>query len=499
MTDLAHQIPGAGSRSRRFRIVLISPKGPLYRHRGGIFRKSLRYMPLTLPTLASLVPPELDAEIICIDEGIHDVDLDIEADLIGLTVITGTAVRSYELAGHFRKRGITVVLGGPHVTLVPDDAQPHADSIVVGYAEEEWPRLLRDFAVGRMKPRYVQAPDLNLTGFPLPDRSVLPKKRFLTSNVFEATRGCVHNCSFCVVPSAWGRKPLQKPVEEIVADIRTAKARRAIFVDLNLIADRNYAKQLFEALVPLKIQWYGLATTLLCDDLPLLDLAAESGCRGLLIGLETVSEKNLEQNHKRFNHPETYATVVERLHERKIALQGCFVFGMDDDTPDIFEKTARLAVEINIDLPRFAIVTPFPGTELYRRLESQGRVLTKNWELYDGQHVVFQPAGMSVDQLQQGNEAAWKYVYSWRNAARRVWSTAAPWYVSLVTNLGYRHYAHNLRRFYNCDWMLAPKLFGGSLGPAVDNAEIVDDTETLPVIPNVVEPASELMSETRNL
>ena len=172
------------------------------------------------------------------------------------------------------------------MTLAAEDAEPHADSIVIGYAEEEWPRLLRDFAAGQLQRRYTQSPDLNLAGFPLPDRSVLPRRKYLTSDVFEATRGCVHDCSFCVVPSAWGRKPLQKPVEEIIADLKRQRARRAIFVDLNLIADKQYAARLFEALIPLKIQWYGLSTTLLCDELPLLDLVARSGCRGLLMGLE---------------------------------------------------------------------------------------------------------------------------------------------------------------------------------------------------------------------
>ena len=313
----------------RLRIALISPKGPLYRHRGGIFGKSLRYMPLTLPTLASLVPPELDTEVICIDEGISDVDLNLQADLIGMTVITGTAPRAYKLAAHFRKRGQTVVLGGPHVTLVPEDAQPHADSIVVGYAEQEWPRLLGDFANGRLQSRYTQSPNLNLAGFPLAERSVLPRWRYLTSDVFEATRGCIHDCSFCVVPSAWGRKPLQKPVEMIVDDIRRQRARRAIFVDLNLIADKRYAARLFEALIPLKIQWYGLATTLLCDDLPFLNLVARSGCRGLLMGLESLSVQNLRSSHKQFNDPDKFVQVVERLHARRIALQGCFVFGLD--------------------------------------------------------------------------------------------------------------------------------------------------------------------------
>ncbi len=436
------------------KVALISPKGPLYRHRGGIFRRSLRYAPLTLTTLASLVPEELDPEFTLVDEGIDDVDLDLDADVIGMTVITGTAPRAYELAAHFRSRGIPVILGGPHVTLVPDDAQPHADSIVVGYAEDTWPELLRDLAAGRLRPRYVQDPGLSLAGRPFPRRDLLPGRRFLTNNVFEATRGCIHNCDFCVVPAAWGRKPYQKPVEDVVADIRQYRARKLIFVDLNLIADRAYAARLFEALTPLRVQWYGLSTVLLADDLPLLKLAARSGCRGLLLGFESIVAGNLRDSSKVFNKPAQFNRVVELLHSHGIAVYGCFVFGMDHDTPDVFLQTARFAVEAGIDLPRFAIVTPFPGTALHQRLEREGRILTRNWELYDGQHVVFQPAQMSVQQLQEGTERAWRHAYSIPSIARRMRSSPASKWVALSANLGYRYYAHNLERFYNCDWII---------------------------------------------
>ncbi len=439
---------------RRLRIALVSPKGPLYRHRGGIWRKSLRYQPLTLTTLAALIPPELNAEVQLFDEGITDVPLDLDAGLVGLTVITGTARRAYELAEHFRRRGITVVLGGPHVTLIPDDASPHADAVVTGYAEDSWPRLLRDFAVGQLKPRYDQGPGLDLADRPFARRELLPSRRFLTNNVFEATRGCIHSCDFCVVPTAWGRKPYQKPVEQVIADIRQHGARKLIFVDLNLIADRDYARRLFTALIPLRVEWYGLATVLLAEDLELLDLAARSGCKGLLMGLESISPENLRQNHKGFNSPQKFARVVDRLHEHGIALQGCFVFGLDHDGPDVFLKTAEFAVQAGIDLPRFAIVTPFPNTALYKRLEAEGRLLTRNWELYDGQHVVFRPARMTVEELQQGAEAAWKHAYSFRSIARRIARSPAPWPVKLGTNLGYRFYAHNLSRFYHCDWIV---------------------------------------------
>lgn len=439
---------------RIWRVALISPKGPLYRHRKGIFKKSLRYQPLTLTTLAALVPADFPAELTLIDEGIQDVPDALEVDLVGITVITGTAKRAYELADGYRARGIKVVLGGPHVTLIPEDASPHADAIVVGYAEDTWPQLLRDFAEGKMQPTYRQATDLSLAGRPFPRRDLLPSKHYITSDVFEATRACIHNCDFCVVPTAWGRKPLQKPVEEVIADIRSRGARRIIFIDLNLISHRGYAKQLFSALIPLKLHWYGLSTVLLADDEELLTLASRSGCRGLLMGLESISNTNLRNSGKGFNSPDEYAQMVQRLHDHGIALQGCFVFGLDDDDPEVFLRTAEFAVQAKVDLPRFAVVTPFPNTPLYLRLQEEGRILTRDWELYDGQRVVFQPKRMSVQQLQEGIECAWKHAYSVRSILRRIRHSPAPLTVSIGTNLGYRFYAHNLSRYYNCDWII---------------------------------------------
>ena len=461
------------SRADVLKIALISPKGPLYRHRGGIWKKSLRYQPLTLTTLAALIPADLPHSVVLIDEGVADVPMDLEADVVGLTVITGTAKRAYFLADHFRARGIKVVLGGPHVTLIPDDAQPHADAVVCGYAEDTWPELLRDLAAGGMKARYMQAPGLEIGGRPFPRRDLLPGKNYITNNVFEATRGCVHSCDFCVVPTAWGRKPFQKPVAEVVADIRRHGARKLIFIDLNLIAHRGYAKELFAALVPLRVQWYGLATVLLADDLELLELAGRSGCKGLLMGLESISTANLKASHKGFNAPEHYARVVERLHAHGIALQGCFVFGLDEDLPDVFLKTAEFAVQAKIDLPRFAVVTPFPNTPLYLRLEAEGRILTKDWELYDAQHVVFQPKHMSVRELQEGIEAAWKHAYSWGSIWRRLRHSPAPWPVRIGTNLGYRFYANNLARFYNCDWIIgrAPRNAPFAEAPGAEEKE----------------------------
>ncbi len=436
------------------RIALLSPKGPLYRHRGGIFRKSLRYPPLTLPTLASLIPDDIDHKLSIFDEGIENIPADLDADLIGITVITGTAKRSYELARRFRNRGITVILGGPHVTLVPDDAAPHADAIAVGYAEDTWPQLLRDFTQGNLQKRYLQSPDLSLAGRPRARRDLINGGRYVKTHVFEATRGCVHRCDFCVVPFAWGRKPYQKPVAEVIDEIRSTGARRAIFVDLNLIADKDYAAELFEALIPLHIQWGGLATSLLARDERLLDLCARSGCIGLLVGFESISQSALTEIHKGFNSPALYAEWIRRFHDHGIAINGTFIFGLDHDTSDVFEETAQFVIDTGIDLPRFAILTPFPGTALYERLDKEGRILTKDWELYDGQHVVFQPAQLSVSALEQGNADVWRQVYSYGCIARRMRHTPISRMLYLAANFGYRFYARRLDQFYTCDWRL---------------------------------------------
>ena len=433
------------------RIALLSPKGPLYRHRGGIFKKSLRYAPLTLTTLAALVPEELRGEILLLDEGIEEIDPELEADVIGITSITGTAPRSYEWADHFRSRGIPVVLGGPHVTLVPEEAKEHADAICVGYAEESWPRLLRDLAAGRLGARYDQGPDFSLAGKPLPRRDLLRKGSYLTPHTVEATRGCCHDCEFCVVPSAWGTKPYQKPVDEVVEDIRSMGARRIVFLDLNLVADLAYATELFEALIPLDVSWFGLSTVVLARNPRLLDLCARSGCRGLLVGFESLSGESLRGAGKRFNSPERYREIIRSFHQKQISLMGCFVFGLDDDRPDVFQRTASFAVEERIDLPRFAIATPFPGTPLYRRLNAEGRILTRDWGLYDGQHVVFQPKHMEVEELLKGTELAWKAAYGYRSMWHRLVGSYRQPLQALALNLGYRYYAHRLDRFYTCE------------------------------------------------
>lgn len=433
------------------KIILISPKGPLYRYKGGLFKKSLRYQPLTLTTLAAYIPQELEADVELIDEGIQSIPEDLSADLVAMTVITGTAPRAYELAAGFREKNIPVVLGGPHVTLMPDEAKQHADAICVGYAEETWPQLLRDYQKGELKDIYRQQPDMQLGYTAFPKREMMRKDLFLTQAVFEATRSCMHDCEFCVAPAAWGRKQYQRPIDWVIEDIKSVGQKKIIFIDLNIISDKKYAKELFRRLIPLNIQWFGLSTVLIAHDDELKELLARSGCKGLLLGLETVSQQSLKDAGKRFNESVSYANVIQDLHHLGISIQGCFVFGLDHDTKDVFDTTVEFAIDVGIDLPRFAVLTPFPGTPLYHNLIAQGRILTKDWELYDGQHVVFQPRNMSIAELAEGHERAWRQVYRWSAIAKRLWQAKNFKPLALSVNLGYRYYAHHLHEYYNCD------------------------------------------------
>jgi len=442
--------------SSPLRIVLLCPRGPLYRHRGGIWKKTMRYAPLTLTTLASLIPSEIPADVRIIDEGVDEIEPDaIEADLVGITAITGTAPRAYEISAQFRARNIPVVLGGVHPTLVPEEATQHADSIVVGYAEVSWPQLLRDFVSGKMRRRYDQNPNLSLANLPFPKRELYDKRLINVADTLEATRGCIYQCEFCVVPSAWG-KPLQKPVADVVADIRQMRARRVIFLDLNLISDVPYAKELFGALIPLGIQWGGLTTTSIAWDDELLDLAARSGCRGLLIGFESLSQAALVEVKKAFNMRRDYHEVVRKIHDRRIALMGCFVFGLDQDTDKTFDETVDFVLASHMDLPRYAIAVPFPGTPFFKRLKAEGRITTENWSLYDGQHVVFQPKNMTADELLRNTRRAWKKTYSYSSIWKRLAGSRTQLPIAIPANFGYRFYAYHLDTFYTCDWQLAP-------------------------------------------
>ena len=428
------------------------PHGKIHR-KGGIFGRWLRYAPLTLTTLAALIPADLNAEITLIDEGVETLDpASIEADLVGITCLTGISRHAYEISAQLRARGITTVLGGIHPTLMPDEAQQHADAIVVGYAEYTWPQLLRDFTAGKLRPRYVQSEDFVFMNMPEPRRDLLKQNSYITMNTVQATRGCLKQCDFCVVPRAWPGF-LTRPVREVIEEIERLPGKKFLFLDLSPIEDPGYIKQLYRELIPLKKTWGGLATMEIARDDEMLALAAKSGCRGLLLGIESVTAETIKSMGKgRLNNPQNYYAEIKKLHDAGIAINGCFVFGHDGDDSDVFQRTVEFIDRAAIDLPRFALATPFPNTALHRKLKREGRLLHEDWSYYDTQHVVFRPARMSPDELLAGHLWAWKEAYRLPMVARRLLRSGASRSAvvlqhTIPTNLTYRFFSQFLPEF----------------------------------------------------
>lgn len=442
------------------KIALIMPQSEMYR-KSGVFSKALRYAPLTLTTLAALIPDELNADIQLIDEGVQALDLpSLDADIVGITCITPNAPRVYTMAGELRTRGMTVVIGGVHPTLVPEEAQPHADAIVVGYAEQSWPQLLRDFAAGRLQRRYDDGPNYRFENVPEPRRDLLKKEGYITINTVQAVRGCPYKCNFCVVPVAWPGY-MHRPIPEVIREIERLQGNSFLFLDLSPIENPRYIKDLYRALIPLKKRWGGLATIRIARDKEMMRLAAQSGCGGLLIGIESLSPTTLQQMNKGFNRPEEYLEAIKVLHDHGIAINGCFVFGLDGDDPSVFERTVEFVDKAAIDLPRFSVATPFPGTPLFKELESQNRLLTKDWKYYGGQNVVYRPRSMSPKQLQEGIQWTWRQAYSLPSMYRRIVGSGASrsglvLKTSLLANIGYRYYSNMLPDFVPIPCETAP-------------------------------------------
>ncbi|MEK6249858.1 MAG: radical SAM protein, partial [Planctomycetales bacterium] len=275
-------------------------------------------------------------------------------------------------------------------------------------------------------------------------RYMLDRKKYATYNSIEATRGCPHRCEFCVVPAAWSGVYAHRPIADVIAELETFEQKHAVFIDLSPVEDVNYAKALYRAMIPLGIRWVGLATTRIAEDRELLQLASRSGCRGVLIGFESISQKTLNATKKHFHHSAHYAEVVRKLHDHGIGIQGCFVFGFDSDDESIFERTVEFVDQVHIDLPRYAVVTPFPGTALFRQWEAEGRLLHKDWSLYDVEHVVHQPRQMSPERLQEGLHWSWQQSYRWRSIASRIAGSRCVVPLSVSLNVGYRYFAKNL-------------------------------------------------------
>lgn len=432
------------------KITLLMPQSTRY-GKNGAFDQRLRYAPLTLSTLAGLVPLELGATVECIDEWAEDFDpYTITTDLVGITVITGNAPKAYRYSQILRDRGITVVLGGVHITLCPDEAINHADAIVIGYAEESWPELLFDFKAKKLKKQYDRQP-MTMDGYPRPRRDLLKKEKYTTMNVVQATRGCSHRCTFCVVPTAWP-KWYQRNPHDVAEEVSELSGKTFILIDLSPSSDEEYFGRLCDAFVPVKKYWGGLATLNITDNPKLLKRLEKSGCRGLLVGLESQNPKTLKTMGKSWQKPNDNLWRIKMLHDHGIAVNGCFVFGVDGDTERVFDETLEFVFKASIDLPRFAIATPFPRTPLYTMLDQQNRLISKNWEWYDGQHVVFQPHGMTPERLYEGTKQVWHEAYKLTSIGRRILTSAASlnpitFATLIATNLGYNMYAKKYPKF----------------------------------------------------
>jgi radical SAM superfamily enzyme YgiQ (UPF0313 family) len=368
-----------------------------------------------LGVLASLTPPE--DEIIYTDDlvKVFDLDKDVkDVDLVGISVDSKTARRSYDIAERYRARGIKVVMGGIHPTACPEEALRHCDAIVVGEAEDAWPELLRDFKQGGMKAAY--RPEFpNLAGRPFPRRDLFRSKKYVPFQVVQTMRGCPYPCEFCSVSTANGPTFRFRPADEVIAELKTL-GKLILFADDNVMVHRQYSKELFSKMGELNKHWVGQCSLAAVKRLENVKLMAESGCKALFIGFESVDEETVKFTGKRQNKPSQYKETMEMLHEHGIATWGSFVFGFDTDSPEVFDRTVEFGIEMKLTMALYAILTPYPGTALYKRLLAEGRLTDPYWWLgtdHDAGSPYFLPKRMSRETLREGWVRAWTKFYSY--------------------------------------------------------------------------------------
>lgn len=395
----------------------------------------LNFQQITMPYLAARVPTNW--QVTHVDEEAEKIDWAQRPDVVGITFHTPSADHAYDLSARFRAHGACVAMGGPHVTLVPEEAALHADAIFVGEAEGMWEEFLDGFACGEYRRVYRRCNAPSLDGAPMAQKPLFHRKD-LASGVLFATRGCPNRCDFCAIAVMYPHGLRKRPVAEVAAEYASFKGKRIIFWDDNITADREYAKELFRAIAPYRKGWSSQASVQVARDEELLELAARSGCKQLFIGLESISQSSVNEVRKGFNRVEEYADAVRRVHAHGIAVQAGIVFGFDHDTPAIFKETLGFLEEAGVQNATFNILTPYPGTPLFARLESQGRILTRNWSRYNGRtDVVFQPKQMSVEELLAGFRYANERFYSLRSVAKRLSRSPVQIGWTLPLNLAY--------------------------------------------------------------
>jgi radical SAM superfamily enzyme YgiQ (UPF0313 family) len=358
--------------------------------------------PLALAIIDRLTPGKHHVKIV--DDLVEDIDFSPSYDLVGITVMTAQADRAYQIADRFRKMGVKVILGGVHPTILPHEAKEHADSVVCGEVEDLWEQILADFEGSNYREFYrnTSPPDI--------ERLIIPKwdnvnmkpyvKRIgckLPTMPLFSTRGCLCNCKFCSANKVYGRTFRKKPISNFLKEIDAAKARFFFFLDDGIASDIDYTRELFKALIPKKIVWTMQISTTVLKSPDLIELAGQAGCNSLLFGIESFNKNTLKSVNKVFNQPEGYEELFSRVRNAGIVPCPTFIFGFDEDTPDQFGLTMDFLKKNKLETALFGILTPFPGTALYEEFEKAGRILTKNWSMYDLAHLVFQPKNFTHD------------------------------------------------------------------------------------------------------
>ena len=371
------------------------------------------FPPLGLATLAGYLDDGDEVRIH--DEHVEKLHLDDDRpDLVVIQAYITSAFRSYKLADAYRARGVHVAMGGLHVTSLPDEAAAHADTIFLGPGEDTWPRFLADFRRGEPRSRYVSSLR-TLEGLPPIRRDLIRRHRYLVPNSIVVSRGCPHHCDFCYKDAFFegGKSFYTQTVDAALAEIDRLPGSHLYFLDDHLFGNRRFASELFAGMAGMGRVWQAAGTVDSVLRPGLLERAVKAGLRSLFVGFETVNPVNLTEQRKRQNVDRSYSDVVRRLHEAGVMVNASFVFGMDGDGPDVFDRTVDWAVSQGIETATFHIMTPYPGTALFDRIEAQGRIRHRNWDRYDTRHVVYDPVGMTASELETGYRRAYRDFYRW--------------------------------------------------------------------------------------
>jgi radical SAM superfamily enzyme YgiQ (UPF0313 family) len=372
-----------------------------------------------------------------VDEEAQEIDWNAAADVVGITFHTPSAFHAYDIAARFRSRGICVVMGGPHATLLPEEASRYADVVFIGEAEGLWEDFLKSFESGTYLRVYRQTGAPSMENAPAA-RKDLFHRRDHSSGVLFATRGCPGQCDFCTVAVMYRHRLRQRPIAEVAAEYASFKGNVIIFWDDNLAGDMEYSKKLFRAIAPYRKWWSSQVSIHAGQDDEFLEVAAYSGCKQLFVGLESISQQSMAEVNKGFNRVEEYLQIIQRIHSHGIAVQAGIVFGFDHDTAEIFEDTIDFLERAGVQNATFNILTPFPGTPLFRRMEAEGRIVTRDWRKYNSRDdVVFQPKRMSAAELLAGFRYANERFYSLASTAKRLSRSPVQLWWTLPLNLAY--------------------------------------------------------------